>query len=337
MFCHLICMLLPLRWGLALCHLHQRCPLNKCQGAGCTPALQNFIPLVLGDAEAAFGHLLAPGGCMSPLKHCWPCRRMPAGGSCLPQGDPQALTLASAQLMLWTDLSPGSRLGAIHPVAWWPLTRQAFAAAAGAGCLQCPTICHQLLWLPSPCGSLSLAPAVGWGGSHLCPWGGPLGSACWGGADLPILGEKFGDSIFLGAGLAKWGNQECLFEVLQHSEGTISNPGTGFCSHTAHGAAISLSPVPRSSSPHCCGFPVPKVAVLGLFSHEGFLTAPMGDPSSPAAHMAGCLCHWVPSSSRDPFPECEASLLSPAPPLPGSSRGAGPHAEELCAGASAQA
>lgn len=72
---------------------------------------------------------------------------------------------------------------------------------------------------------------------------------------------------FLDAGLAKWGSQECLFEVLQHSEGTISNPETGFCSHTAHGAVISLPPVSRSSFPHCCAFPVPKLAVLGLFSY----------------------------------------------------------------------
>lgn len=72
---------------------------------------------------------------------------------------------------------------------------------------------------------------------------------------------------FLDARLAKWRSQVCLFEVLQHSEGTISNPETGFCSHTAHGAVISLSPVPRKSSQRCCGLPVPEVAMLGLFSH----------------------------------------------------------------------
>lgn len=265
MFYHLICMLvvLPLPWDLAFCHLCQRHPLNQCQGPGCTLALQNFIPLVLGDAEAAFGHLPAPRVCVSPLRRCWLCRKLPAGGSCLPQGEPQALTFPSAQLM-----QPVPRELSRHRPP------PCFVAFDQAGFR-----CSRRDWLPAV--SHHLPPAV------VAPqplWLPFLGACTWDGEGLVyVLGGNpqalhVGEVLscpswmrnlgtFLDAGLAKWGSQECLFEVLQHSEGTISNPESGFCSHTAHGAVISLPPVSRSSFPHCCAFPVPKLAVLGLFSY----------------------------------------------------------------------
>lgn len=179
MFCHLICvlMVLPLRWGLALCYLHQRHPLNKSQGAGCTPALQNFIPLVLGDTEAAFGHLLAPGGCVSPLRCCWPCGRMPAGGSCPPQGDPQALTLPSAQLMQPVPGEPSRRRPSPCLVAF----DQAGFRCRRRGWL--PAVSHHLppavvapqpLWLPflGACSGMGRIPSMSLGGTlRLCMLG----------------------------------------------------------------------------------------------------------------------------------------------------------------------
>lgn len=163
MFCHLICMLvvLPLPWDLALCPLCRRHPLNKCQGPGCTLALQNFIRLVLGDAEGAFGHLPAPGVCASPLKHCCPWRKLPAGGSCLPQGEPQALTLPSAQLM-----QPVPReLSRRHPSPCLVAFDQAGFCCCRRGWL--PAVSHhlppavvapQLLWLPF----LGACSGMGW-------------------------------------------------------------------------------------------------------------------------------------------------------------------------------
>lgn len=37
----------------------------------------------------------------------------------------------------------------------------------------------------------------------MSPWGGPLASACCGGAELPVLAKKCRDGTFLGAGLEK--------------------------------------------------------------------------------------------------------------------------------------
>ena len=96
-FCHPVCRLgvLPIAWGRALCLLHHRHTLDKCLGAAGTPASQGPpIPLVLGDAEAAFGHSPTPGGgCVSRQGCCWPGGRLPAGGSCQCHREPGALTL----------------------------------------------------------------------------------------------------------------------------------------------------------------------------------------------------------------------------------------------------
>lgn len=167
-------MVLPLPWNLAVCHLHQRHPLSKCQGSGCTPALQNFIPLVLGDAEAAFGHLLAPGACVSPLRRCCLCRKLPAGGSCLPQGEPQALTLPSAQLMQPVPRELSRRRPSPCSVAFdqagFCCCRRSWLPAVSHH-LPPAVVSPQLLWLPllGACSGMGRVPSMSLRGTlRLC-------------------------------------------------------------------------------------------------------------------------------------------------------------------------
>lgn len=86
---------------------------------------------------------------MSSQGCCWPSRRLPAGGSCQRH---RALTLPFC--MAPAACPHGAIQASLIPLQW-PLTRQAFStAASGWAAPGCPTVCHQLLWLPSPCGAV---------------------------------------------------------------------------------------------------------------------------------------------------------------------------------------